>query len=289
MSQVETHIVPYQKTPVRLQDYGVGIFKAAMTKSALKKALKKGYVAVDDVTATTATFISEGEKITLTLPDKTAAAKKFTYACHVLFEDDHLAVIRKPAGIRVSGNHFKTVANALPQCIQASDLADAIRPQPVHRLDYATTGVLLIGKTYSSIRKLNALFQHRSVTKTYYAIAIGKMKGSGEIRSDVDGKESLSRYTRLRSVSSKRFGQLNLVRLYPETGRRHQLRIHLSAMGNPILGDPTYGTEGLILKGKGLYLHAHSLKFTHPFTEEYLCITDALPRKFEKIFPDIEE
>lgn len=287
MSHAETHRVPNQRVPVRLQEYGVGVFKAIMTKSALKKALKKAYITVDNVTATTATFISGGEEITLTLPDKKTSGKKFHYSCHILFEDAYLAVIRKPPGIRVSGNHFKTIANALPQCIQASEVDDAIKPQPVHRLDYATTGVLLIGKTNSSIRKLNALFQNRVVTKTYYAVTIGKMKDSGEIKSDIEGKVSLSRYTLLQSVPSKRFGQLNLVQLYPETGRRHQLRIHMSEIGNPILGDPNYGTEGLVLKGKGLYLHAHSLKFTHPFTEEYLCITDTLPQKFKKIFPEI--
>lgn len=259
-----------------------------MTKSALKKALKKAYITVDKITATTATYISGGEEITLALPDKTISGKKFKFSCQVLFEDAYLAVIRKPPGIRVSGNYFRTVANALPQFIQASDVADAVKPQPVHRLDYATTGVLLIGKTQSSIRKLNTLFQNRAVAKTYFAITIGNMKGSGETTSAIDGKEALSRYTLLASAPSKRFEKLNLVQLHPETGRKHQLRIHLSEIGNPILGDATYGTEGLILKGKGLYLHAHTLKFTHPFTAGELRITDRLPEKFKKIFPGIE-
>jgi 23S rRNA pseudouridine1911/1915/1917 synthase len=87
-----------------------------------------------------------------------------------------------------------------------------------------------------------------------------------------------------RSVPSTRFGQLNLVELKPQTGRRHQLRKHLTSIGNPILGDKEYGTEGLILNGKGLYLHAYSLSFVHPFTQEEVFFEDELPRRFGKLF-----
>jgi len=87
----------------------------------------------------------------------------------------------------------------------------------------------------------------------------------------------------VKSASSKRFGKLNLVQLEPITGRRHQLRKHLLSMGNPILGDATYGIEHLVLKGRGLYLHAYSLEFNHPFTKEKMYIKDELPQKFKKI------
>ena len=86
------------------------------------------------------------------------------------------------------------------------------------------------------------------------------------------------------SLDSERFGKLNLVELNPHTGRRHQLRIHLASIGNPILGDKTYGTEPFILNGKGLYLHAYSLQFTHPFTYENIHIKDAFPERFQKLF-----
>ena len=201
-----------------------------------------------------------------------------------MFEDNHLAVIRKPAGILVSGNRFKTIANALAQNIKQSNLPDATPPQPVHRLDYPTTGVLLVGKTRSSIRALNKMFEDNEVKKAYYAITIGEMDFQGKIISKVEGKESQSNYKIKESVSSKRFGVLNLVRLEPQTGRRHQLRKHLSSIGNPILGDKEYGIENLILSGKGLYLHAYSLKFTHPFTNEKVHIKDELPERFKKIF-----
>ena len=184
----------------------------------------------------------------------------------------------------VSGNRFKTIANALPQNLQPSDLPDATKPQPVHRLDYATTGILLVGKTSSCIRALNKLFEEKKIKKTYFAVAIGPMDSQGEITSAIDGKKSQSNYKLTKSVPSKRFAKLNLLELDPQTGRRHQLRKHLSSIGHPILGDKDYGIEGLILNGKGLYLHAHSLNFIHPFTNEKVYLKDELPERFKKIF-----
>ena len=214
--------------------------------------------------------------------------RKLIFPLKVLFEDDYLSVIHKPAGILVSGNSFKTIANALVQNIKGSNLPDATIPQPVHRLDFATTGILLVGKTSSSIRALNEMFENREVKKTYYAITIGEMSNRGTITSEIDGKESQSNYRLCESVPSERFGKLNLVKLEPETGRRHQLRKHLSSIGNPVLGDKEYGIENLILNGKGLYLHAYSLKFMHPFTNEEVYLEDKFPERFKKIFNQLE-
>jgi len=243
---------------------------------------------VNDIVANSATFIKGGEVIKLFIPEKVSPKKKLIFPLEVLFEDQYLAAIHKPAGILASGNSFKTIANALVQNIEPSDLSDATTPQPVHRLDYATTGILLVGKTSSSIRALNKLFEDKAIEKTYFAITIGTMNGRGKINSEIDGKKSQSNYEVLETVSSKRFGQLNLVRLQPQTGRRHQLRKHLAHIGNPILGDAAYGIENLILKGKGLYLHAYSLEFRHPFTNEKVLLKDELPQRFKKIFAQIK-
>nr|WP_316929555.1 RluA family pseudouridine synthase [Arenibacter latericius] len=218
-------------------------------------------------------------------PKEVDSRKKLIFPLKIIFEDDYLAVIHKPAGILVSGNSFKTIANVLPQNLQPSSLLDATIPQPVHRLDYATTGILLAGKTSSSIRALNKMFEDKKVEKTYYAVTIGEMDKNGVVASDIDGKESQSNYRLVESISSERFGYLNLVELNPITGRRHQLRKHLSSINHPILGDKDYGIKPLILKGKGLYLHAYTLKFTHPFTGKALYFEDELPSKFKKLFP----
>jgi len=272
------------KSPVRLQEYGVGIFNAALSKSALKKALKKNYITVNEVIATTATLINGGEIISLSIPDEPTSRRIFKLNLKVLFEDEHLAIIHKPAGVLVSGNNFKTIANALSQNIGISSLPDAVKPQAVHRLDFATTGLLLIGKTRSSIRALNKMFENKEVQKIYYAVTIGNIESEGIIDRLIDGKESKSIYTLCESVSSEKYGKLNLVKLAPLTGRRHQLRKHLSNIGSPILGDKDYGIGDLILKGKGMYLHAYSLMFVHPFTNNKMCLIDELPLRFNKIF-----
>lgn len=285
-----THIATAQDKPLRLQEYGVGIFHACATKSALKKALKKGLILVNGEVASTATYINGGEKIVLLEEQLPKPRRKLVLPIKVYFEDDFLAVVEKPAGILVSGNSFKTLVNALDQNLQRSSQPDACAFQPIHRLDYPTTGLVLIGKTSAAIRLLGQSFADKEVHKTYYAISIGEIiKDAGTIDSSIDGKAAISKYKVLERVSSVRFKSLNLLRLNPLTGRRHQLRKHLAAMGTPILGDKEYTTENLILMGKGLYLHALKLSFPHPITGEKMLVEGAIPAKFKKIFPGISD
>ncbi|WP_421984541.1 RluA family pseudouridine synthase [Roseivirga sp.] len=271
---------------MRLQAYGVGIFEALKTKSAFKKAIKKGLIQVNGCPATTGIIISGGELISLKYTEVAEKESRLVYPLSVLYEDEYLALVHKPAGILVSGNGFKTIAEALPQNLKPSSLKDARKPQPVHRIDYATTGILMVGKTEDSVRVLNGLFEKKQIKKTYYAITIGEMTNSqGTISHDIDNKPALSEYNVEKTVISERFKRLNLVKLNPKTGRRHQLRKHLFKIGNPILGDRDYFNEGLLLKGKGMYLHATTLEFTHPFTGEKISLEDPLPSRFKKIFP----
>ena len=283
MQLKESHIVPQLDNPIRFQEYAVGIFSSIPTKSAIKKAIKKELIFIDEQLATTAKFITGGEKITLFASEVSPLFKRFEMPLEVIFEDEYLAVINKPAGILVSGNTFKTIDNALQQNVQKSLQFDAVRPRPVHRLDYPTTGLLVIGKTSASILALNNLFEQKKIKKTYFAICIGKMMPAGTIQFPIDEKNASSAYEVLQTVRSKRFEFLNLVQLHPTTGRRHQLRKHLAGIGNPILGDQQYGIPNLILTGKGMYLHAGILEFTHPFTKEPMRIEKELPKAFTKI------
>ncbi|MCH3884786.1 RluA family pseudouridine synthase [Tenacibaculum aquimarinum] len=283
MQLIESHKVPALEKSIRLQDYGIGIFSTNLTKSGLKKAIKKGLVFVDGKIATTALYIIGNETIEFFQSEENR--KEFDFDLKVLFEDDILAVIYKPAGILVSGNSFATIDNALFQNIKKSTQTDAVKPRPVHRLDYPTSGLLLIGKTNSSIIALNKLFENKEIQKTYHAVSIGKMESQGTIKLPIDDKKSLTHFKVLKTVTSERFGFLNLVKLSPKTGRKHQLRKHLASLGNPILGDKEYYLDNLILNGKGLYLHASTLEFVHPFTKENICVSENLPKKFKKIFP----
>ncbi|MFT6166407.1 MAG: 23S rRNA pseudouridine1911/1915/1917 synthase [Vicingaceae bacterium] len=279
----EIHQVPILIEPQRLSDYAVGIFSRAPTKSAIKKAIKKELIYVNGKLASTALFIKGNELIECFAETTGSAKKQFNFDLNVVFEDDYLAIIDKPAGILVSGNMFKTVDSALIQNLQRSSLADACRPRPVHRLDYPTTGLLLIGKTTAGITNLNGLFENKTIQKSYLAISIEEMEPKGQIQELIDGKPAETNYKVLSSVKSERFNYLNLLLLKPKTGRRHQLRKHLAAIGNEILGEREYGKPEFLLKGKGLYLHALSLEFIHPLTNQNFRFQSEIPKRFQKI------
>jgi len=287
MQLIETHIVEKLEKPIRFQEYSVGIFNTIPTKSGIKKAVKKGLIFIEGSLATTSKYICGGEKIELFESENSSTFERLKLNIEVLFEDETLAVVYKPAGILVSGNKFVTIANGLAQNLKKSTLADAVKPQPIHRLDYPTSGLLLIGKTSTAITALGKLFKEKEIQKTYFAVTIGKMKSEGTIKIPIDKKESETDFKILHTVISERFEFLNLVKLSPKTGRKHQLRKHLFSLGNPILGDKEYFLEGKVLNGKGLYLHAATLDFVHPFTKKTISISKELPKKFNKIFNEL--
>jgi 23S rRNA pseudouridine1911/1915/1917 synthase len=286
MQLSETHNAPKLEKAIRFQEYGVGIFNTIPTKSGIKKAIKKELIYIDGSLATTSKYISGEEKIELFQSEKSSIFERLKLNLEVLFEDNYLAIVYKPAGILVSGNKFVTIANGLSQNLKKSTLFDAVKPQPVHRLDYPTSGLLLIGKTSTAIIELGKLFKNKEIKKTYFAITIGTMNTVGLINFLIDEKIAQTKFEVLKTVISERFEYLNFVKLEPKTGRKHQLRKHVSEIGNPILGDKKYFLEHKILTGKGLFLHAGSLDFVHPFTKDKISVTKELPKKFTKIFPD---
>lgn len=286
MQLIETHVVEKLESPIRFQEYGVGIFNSVPTKSGIKKAIKKQLIFIDGVLASTSKYISGEEKIELFQSETSSVFKRLKLKLEVLFEDEYLAIVYKPAGILVSGNKFVTIANGLTQNLKKSKQSDAVKPQPVHRLDYQTSGLLLVGKTSTAIIELGKLFQNKEIKKTYFAITIGAMNTVGRINFLIDKKVAQTKFEVIKTVVSERFEYLNLVKLSPKTGRKHQLRKHVAEIGNPILGDKKYFLEHQVLIGKGLFLHAATLDFVHPFTKDKISITKELPKKFAKIFPE---
>ncbi|MDP5169538.1 MAG: RluA family pseudouridine synthase [Bacteroidia bacterium] len=281
---LQSHIVHHLDQPVRLSDYVAGIFEDIPSKKGMRKAIKKNLVLVNGLPAETGRWLNGGELIELMDDAREHDLPTFEQKLQVLMEDDHIAVIAKPAGLEVNGNKFKTVENALPNNLRPSPLDNALpRPQAIHRLDHPTSGVLLIGKTRSAVRELNRQFEQKEVRKIYHAINIGEMPDSGTITELVDGKASESAFVVLKRQASPRFEYLNLLQLFPVTGRRHQLRKHLAGIGHPILGDSTYFLEGKIYTRRGLFLHATSLTFTHPDSGERITIEAELPKKFGRV------
>lgn len=287
MTILETYIVPTLDKAIRLSDLRGGTFTLVHSRKSFTKHIKAGLVHVNNQIATTATPLLGQETICIFRDETPSTKPSIELPLEVIFEDEHLAIIYKPAGIEVSGNKRYTVENALANTLFKSRQKDALeRPEPIHRLDYPTSGCLLIGKTSSSVLALNKSFQEKTIHKVYYAITIGKQETMGTITSPIDGKESRSHFEVIATEASIKYSALNLVKLIPSTGRKHQLRKHLASLGHPIMGDLQYGIEGKIAKGNGLYLHAYSLAFTHPKTGAPISEQIPLPKKYSRIFKE---
>jgi RluA family pseudouridine synthase len=282
----QAHILAIHKVPgdaprERIVEYAKGIFMQLPSRKGVKKAIERAHILLNGAPVETGRYLEPGDEITLT--ERPAALHK-TYRLDltVHFEDEHMAVVQKPAGIPVSGNYFKTIAQALPHNLKPSDVADALRiPLPVHRLDAPTSGLLLVAKTSGAMVELGRQFASRKVKKVYHAIVFGHLSLSGKIDSPVGEKDAESIYAVMRAVPSLRHGYFSLVKLEPLTGRTHQLRIHMAGSGHPIVGDAIYGNESNVLKGRGLFLAATGLSLRHPFfPEREVHIETGLPQKF---------
>lgn len=276
---------PEDTERVRLSDYLVGVFPELPSRKSVKKAIKKGWVSVDGESGTSGLYIMGGELIELDIPPPPATGKSLDLGLVVQYQDDYLAVVEKPAGLLTSGNKWRTLANALPAALDTPAVdGQGYRPRPAHRLDFATSGLVLVGKLATSLVKIHEMFREGRVEKTYYAVTAGATPQEGFIDAAIAGKPSRTHYQLMATIPSPRFGHLCLLRLRPLTGRRHQLRIHLANMNAPILGDRLYGNEAVGRAGKGMYLHAAELSFVHPVSGDMIRVQSPLPKKFTRLF-----
>ncbi|GER60271.1 pseudouridine synthase [Patiriisocius marinus] len=286
----EKHILKSFDTPTRLSDLPVGTFVTIQSRKAFKKALKKALVKLNGEPAQTSNFVLGGELIEIFTDESIKKKPKISIPFEILFEDEYIAIINKPAGVEVSGNKKYTITNALSSALKSSNQVDAlIRPLPAHRLDYPTSGCLIIGKTSKALTVLNQQFEHQQVDKTYIAVTVNSQTTQGIIKEPIDKKPSTSSYQVLKTIASQKYGALNLVALKPHTGRRHQLRKHLAYIGNPIFGEKEYGNPSNQGHGNGLYLQAYKLEFNHPITNELVLITSPVSKKFKNLFVDIQQ
>lgn len=253
------------------------------TKSGIKKALKKGEIQIDGKPAHSGDWLIGGEKITLS---QESTINPYELYYDVVFEDDHLAVINKPAGIPVHSHAHRNIQNSLSFNLSQSGITEAMLvPRPVHRLDHETNGLLIIAKTYETMTKLAQALADREVDKTYTAVSIGKMIHIGPIDIELEGKACKTEFNILETIDSEKYEQLNLIKIDLKTGRRNQIRKHFLSIGNPILGDKKFCLPDKVSYGNGLYLIANKLSFLHPDTSEKLNIEIPLPKKYTRLFP----
>ncbi len=282
MKILKNYIVDSNSAGIRLQEYLIEQIDTIPSKKGIQKLIKRKNILVNNEASTTGYRVKEGDVVHWIESERPLPAV-FQLPIPIIYEDEHLAVINKPAGIAVSGNQHRTIKNALPFNLTPSHLEGALRrPLPVHRLDGPTSGLLLVAKTSAASVHLSRQFQERSIKKEYLAVAMGKLSNTGTINNPLDNKEAITKYEVLQTVPSLRSNFLSSVRLLPETGRTHQLRRHLAGVGCPILGDALYGREGEVLKHKGLFLCAMALSFAHPISKQQMEVRMDPPSKFQK-------
>lgn len=280
---ISRHVVPDGTGPCRFSDYACGVFNVIPSRKGIKKAIKNGEFTIDGAVAETGTWVKPGQVIEL-LETENGRVKEYRSVLEVVYEDGYLAVVNKPAGMAVNGNRFKTVQNALPFNLAPSAEPDALRsPLPVHRLDASTSGLVIAAKCRRAQVMLGRQFETREVKKRYRAVLQGLVDKPGRVTTDIDGRESDTEYMPVRSVRSIKNDYLTLTDLYPHTGRMHQLRRHMAGTGHAVAGDTLYGEKGNVYKGKGLFLAAVELWFTHPVTGEPVNVRIDDPHKFESL------
>jgi RluA family pseudouridine synthase len=282
--ELKEHIVTDDIIKQRFLDYSIAVFAEFIsTKKGIKKAIKRGELRLNGDVVESGRYLKQGDRLQLVDLDN-RVPKVFKLQLEIVYEDDYLAVINKPAGIVVSGNQYRTIVNALQFNLKPSNCKDALNwAKPVHRLDHQTSGLLLVAKTHTAIVELSRQFENKEIGKKYHAIVIGKIDDRGLIEYEIEKRVAITEYKLLEQVKSLRNGYLSLLELTLHTGRTHQLRIHLSRLGFPIMGDKLYGTPGAILKHKGLFLSAIELHFTHPTDGRAMDIKIPDPAKFRSL------
>jgi tRNA pseudouridine65 synthase/23S rRNA pseudouridine1911/1915/1917 synthase len=248
------------------------------SRSRAKKLVKAGDILLNGMLCESSRILHPGDRLVLLLPLEPPPI--FELPLELVFCDPHLAAIDKPAGLVVSGNRHRTVEHALLFNLPPSEAPDALPyPRPVHRLDARTSGLLLVARSASAQIALGRAFQDREVHKRYRTIVVGKLEGAGIVEDQVDGKVARSRWEAVEHTRSLHVDWLTTVDVWPETGRKHQIRVHLAGLGHPVLGDGRY-TTGRVLRSQGLFLFAAELRLTHPITAEPLHLELPEPVKY---------
>ena len=280
MKVVFSHRVPDDPPRVRLDRYLADELPHFPSKSSVKKAAKRGEILVDGQKCDSGAFVIAGWCVEI-LQGAVPSPMVFQLPLDVVYEDETIAVVYKPPGFPVAGNRHRTLLHALPFNLERATGPEALQnPLPAHRLDAPTGGLVVVAKTRPALAALGHAFQQRLVDKEYRAVVVGRLEGEGSIDEPVDGRDAATRYQALLHTRSLKSQWLTTVALFPKTGRTHQLRRHMFHLGTPILGDSLYHREGLLFRGKGLFLCAVRLRFPHPMTTESLEIAIEEPAKF---------
>ena len=284
---------------------------ADLTRSAAQRLIESGMVTVDGREEKPAFKLKGTEQVLVRIPPPVAAAPEpEDIPLDILYEDSDLVVVNKPRGMTVhpgAGISRGTLVNALlGHCNDLSGIGGELRPGIVHRIDKDTTGIVVVAKNDRSHEHLSRQFREHSIKRVYVALVFGSPKqDKGRIESTIgrhpvdrkkmSGKARHGKHAITHWRANARFPGMTLLELRLETGRTHQIRVHLSEAGHPLVGDPVYGGASrtsaiadlqlrkLIKELDRQALHARTLGFIHPATGQYMEFTTPLPDDMQAI------
>jgi 23S rRNA pseudouridine1911/1915/1917 synthase len=306
--------VPPQDTGQRLDQFLTGRL-TEMSRSRVQELIVQGKILVNDAASKPGFRLRGSERIAILGPTQSPPPRALAedIPLDIVYEDDELAVINKPAGMMVHAGagasedqrNRGTLVNALLHRFGTlSALSGELRPGIVHRLDRATSGLILVAKNDEAHRQLATQFARRQVKKTYIALVHGCLKQDrGTICSRISrdrlrrtrmttrrqaGREAITHYFVTSKLESK-FGRFTLLELRIDTGRTHQIRVHMASLGHPIVGDTLYGAPRELRNSRGSsislprnFLHAASLELRHPRTGSPLSFSTRLPAELDR-------
>lgn len=273
--------------------------KLDLTRSRIQKLIDDGMVSINGKTAKSSAKVNEGEILTVEIPElKPLEIVPEEIPLNILYDDDDVLVIDKPKGMVVhpaNGNYTGTLVNAIMAKYKdnLSGINGVIRPGIVHRIDKDTSGVLVIAKNDKAHLKLAEQLKEHSMTRVYVAVVRGKLKNSvGTIDAPIgrnpkdrkkmgvvaNGKRAVTHYKVIKELDD-----CSIIEVRLETGRTHQIRVHMAYIGHPLLGDNVYSNGKNKYGFVGQALHAKILGFIHPSTGEYMEFSSKLPEEFEKL------
>lgn len=276
-----------------------------LTRSRIQKLIQDKNIFVNENTINKNYKLKIGDNICVEMEEpKELDVMPENIPIDIVYEDSDIILINKKQGMVVhpaNGHYNGTLVNALMYHCKnnLSGINGVMRPGIVHRIDKDTSGILIVAKNDNAHQKLAKQLENHSMKRVYYALVYNNLKNdTGTIdkpigRHQIDRKKMSVNSKRTKTAIThytvlERFGKFTLIKLILETGRTHQIRVHMSYIGNPILGDFVYGKEKQPYNLKGQLLHAKTLGFIHPMTNEYMEFEIDLPNHFEDTLKKIK-
>ena len=271
----------------------------SLSRSYIQKCIDDGRLFVNGKKTKSSYKLKEGDEIFLDVPENIELSiEAENIPIEIVYEDDDVCIVNKPRGMVVhpsAGHYSNTLVNALLWHLKGrlSGINGVLRPGIVHRIDKDTSGLLIICKNDSSHSFIASQLKDHTCNRIYHAIVFGNIKeDEGTVnkplgRSNTDrkkmdivpnGKEAITHYKVL-----ERFNGYTYIECRLETGRTHQIRVHMKSLGHPLLGDPVYSTQKSPVKVTGQMLHAKTIGFESPSSHERLSFDSELPEDFMKV------